>query len=143
MKKTKVRLPLRKSGLVRQAREALKKIPEIDAAYLYGSFLTRNDYEDVDFALLLSRKSEKKWDSIASRAGGQLNKIFRKECDVHVAQELPDHVKFRVIRDGQTLVSRNPVKRIRFEAKVLTDFLDYRSTYNRFNDRILKRDLPW
>lgn len=50
-----------------------------------------------------------------------------------------DPLKFRVISEGVKVVVRNQTLQVRFEAKVLSEFLDYKLTYDWLNDMLIRR----
>jgi len=43
-----------KSSFIADIRKILSGLKEVDAAYIFGSFLERKDFNDIDVALLLS-----------------------------------------------------------------------------------------
>lgn len=79
---------LQNKPLLQKVRAILKHFPQIEAAYVYGSALKRKDFEDIDIALLLSEKSRRKWERIAEDIRGAIERFFKKECDIHILQEM-------------------------------------------------------
>ena len=45
-----------KSEVIREIKRILKKEKDIELAYLYGSCLKREDFKDIDIAVLFSNK---------------------------------------------------------------------------------------
>lgn len=102
----------------------------IAAAYLFGSQATgkAGRLSDVDVAVL--------FDSVLDeRARFELQLRLQREAARAVRHDSVDIValnaaspllRHRTIRDGKALVVRDPVARVRFEARAIVDYLDTR-----------------
>jgi len=107
----------------------LEKYPQIRLGYLFGSYLCREHFRDVDIAILLdsSEKQEKfPFDSIGCRIGEAL----RLGCDVDLEKLNGASIEFRytVVKNGCLFFAREEKERIEFEVRVVDEFLDYRET---------------
>ena len=119
----------------------LSKFKEIEIAYVFGSFL-RGEFRDIDIALVLS-KSLAPYDTMkfALNIERELERELRHdfEFDVKILNSAPIYFQYEVIKNGKPVFCRDKVKKIRYEAKVLSEYLDYRDTLDWFNRKLLAR----
>lgn len=120
-------------------RRALAGLQGLRLAYLYGSSLLRPDFRDVDIAVALSRRGA--FDSLGARLklAGALGRRLAWEFDVHLLQEMPLALQYRVIATGRCLLSRSDVGRTRYEAWVLNRFLDFKPAHDYLVEQSLRR----
>ena len=129
-----------KEEIIGKMRDVLPSIPSLRLAYVYGSFLSREDFRDIDIALLADdRYDQDSFDEYASEAGDRLEGSldFRCECDVRVLNDLPVWLKFEIISTGKLLYVRNEDDRIDFETQVLVEYQDMKSMYDLFDREYL------
>jgi predicted nucleotidyltransferase len=129
-----------KEEIIRKMRDVLPAIPSLRLAYVYGSFLSREDFRDIDIALLADdRYDQDSFDEYASEAGNRLEESldFRCECDVRTLNNLPVWLKFEIISTGKLLYVRNEDDRIDFETQVLVEYQDMKSLYDLFDREYL------
>lgn len=129
-----------KDEIIRQMRDVLSAYPSLRLAYVYGSFLSRKDFRDIDIALLADEGyNEDSFAGYASEAGDRLEESlgFRYECDVRVLNDLPVWLKFEIISTGRLLYVRNDDDRIDFETQVLVEYQDLKSMYDLFDREYL------
>ena len=73
-----------------EVKKIIKKVVKgydfVDSAILFGSFVSRNYFGDVDIALMTGKKVN--WDTI-SKMGIELEKITGLEIDIKLFEELP------------------------------------------------------
>jgi predicted nucleotidyltransferase len=74
----------------------------------------------------------------ARRVEGELERGFcyRFEADVKILNTAPVSFQYEVIKSGQRVFSRDNERRVRYEAGVLSRYLDYKETLDWF-DRVL------
>ena len=97
---------------------------------MFGSFLSINEFEDVDVGLLLKETPEPyQGMKFAMQVARELERAVkpRYEFDVKILNLLPIHFQYQVIK-GEAIFSRDEISRVRYEAELLSDYLDYRST---------------
>lgn len=100
-------------------REILAAQPDVLVAYLFGSRArgTHGPMSDVDVAVLLPDGADahaRRLDLIDALEG----------ADVVVLNDAPSPLAFRVLRDGQLILSRDEAARVRFHFRVLRDHMD-------------------
>lgn len=105
----------------------LKKLPEVKAIYLFGSYATgkQKPISDIDMCVIAERdipKSKKL--EILSYSGRKL--------EISLFYDLPISLKAKVFKEGIPLFSRN--KRFLAEVKLYTmkEYLDFKPTLDRF-----------
>ncbi len=124
--------------------EVFENFVEIEFAYCFGSFI-RGDtftFNDIDIALHLSTNmSSYQQLKFASRVGRELEKMFRYEFefDVKVLNRAPLNFQYRVIDTGKVIFCRDEVKRIRYEAHLLSRYLDYKVTSDWLDRKFIAR----
>ncbi|MHC1610422.1 MAG: type VII toxin-antitoxin system MntA family adenylyltransferase antitoxin [Candidatus Methanospirareceae archaeon] len=113
----------------------LNRFQEIEFAYLFGSFIDieRDVFRDIDVAVYVSSVSpfsayEKM--KLSLKIGRELEKVIRPRCefDVKILNYAPILFQYEVIKTGKVVFSRDEVDRIRYEAKVISSYLDYKET---------------
>jgi hypothetical protein len=132
--------PMNKERIIRQMHDVLSTISSLRLAYVYGSFLSREDFRDIDIALLADdRQDHDSFPEYASEAGNILEESldFRYECDVRVLNDMPVWLKFEIISTGMLLYVRNDDDRIDFETLVLVEYQDLKSMYDLFDREYL------
>jgi predicted nucleotidyltransferase len=131
-----------KEILMRQIRDTVAHIPSIRVAYLYGSFLSRNDFRDIDIALLTGPEIDSAGvPSYASRTATAIEAAigFRHECDVRVMNDEPVWFRYEVISTGVPVYVRNEEDRIGYETDLLVEYQDLKYMYDLFDQDYLAR----
>lgn len=111
-----------------------QSLPEIMAAYIFGSFVGQDSFGDIDIGILLSA------DELAQPLAYELNieNLLEKEIelpvDVRVLNGAPLSFQQNVIRKGLLIVDKDPNRRAAFEGNVRKQYFDF----SRFRRRYLK-----
>jgi len=126
--------------LIPQIRDVMTSLLPLRVAYVYGSFLTRDDFRDIDIALLVDERcgggeSLSYASRVADALGTALN--FRHECDVRVINDEPVWFQYEVISLGRAVYVRDEDDRIDFETRVLVEYQDIKSMYDLFDREYL------
>jgi len=100
----------------------LKDDPEIVFAYVYGSFIEREFFRDLDVAVWLKNPS-KAFDYTVDLSA-RLEIELGVPVDVQVLNGAPLPFKFYVFKDGKLLYSKDEVLRVRLLDEVLRESLD-------------------
>ena len=140
-----IRLFLRTSGPceaeVRSITEqVLCHYDQVQLAYLYGSFLRNDSYQDIDIALLLSGTVEpyalfKQQMQIA----GEIEDLLSPHvpCDVRVLNGAPVEFQYEVIRTGRIVLCRNEEQKIDYETDIMRRYLDLKYLFDRVDQAFL------
>ena len=111
-----------------------QSLPEIMAAYIFGSFVGQDIFGDIDIGILLSA------DELAQPLAYELNieNLLEKEIelpvDVRVLNGAPLSFQQNVIQKGLLIVDKDPNRRAAFEGNVRKQYFDF----SRFRRRYLK-----
>lgn len=122
--------------------EGLESFVEIEFAYCFGSFIQGETFNDIDIALHLSTDMSSYQElKFASRVGRELEKVlgYEFEFDVKILNRAPLNFQYRVIDTGKLIFCRDEVKRIRYEAHMLSKYLDYKVTSDWLDRKFLAR----
>jgi len=134
---------------VRELKDMVKRLAtlfenekNILVAYLFGSYA--RGYEtvqsDVDIAVLLSEVPEKLLEYYLNLER-KLAEALEKDVDLVFLNDAPPLLKYQVIKYGRLLFSRNERIRVTFEAKSLSEYLDFSRALKRYDECFMKRIL--
>jgi predicted nucleotidyltransferase len=115
--------------LIRKVREILKGVPELAAAWVYGSVAAglATPISDVDVAVLPEATVE------PSRRGELLRLLIvqlERRCpgrpfQVRFFDELPAALRGRIVTSGVRVADRNPALRVEAEVKARMEYHDF------------------
>jgi hypothetical protein len=113
---------------VRSAGEAvLCRYPQVTLAYIFGSFVTRDSFRDIDIAVLFSGKQDScALFDLQMEIAGEIEDLLspRVPCDVRVLNNAPVEFCFEVIRTGTVLFCRSTDQKASYEADTIRRYLD-------------------
>ncbi|CCJ37002.1 putative nucleotidyltransferase [Methanoculleus bourgensis MS2] len=127
-----------KEEVLRTIRTVLAGFDEIEVGYVFGSF-SQGDFGDVDVAILVAGEpTPYQAMRFRARVERELERGFgyRFEADVKILNTAPVSFQYEVIKSGRRVFSRDNERRVRYEAGVLSLYLDYAETLDWF-DRVL------
>jgi len=116
---------------------ALEKERGLCAAYVYGSFVERGPFRDIDIALYYHPLPEfnlldRELDLEVALEEALIEAGFRVPVDVRIINEAPLSFRYHVIKDGELLLVRDDDQRVDFEVLTLSryfDFAPFRTAY--------------
>jgi uncharacterized protein len=115
---------------------------EIDLAYVFGSFLERDDFHDIDVAILLCKEqSPYQRFKLAQRIAGHLEKGIepRVNFDVRILNYSPVYFQYEVISKGIVVLERDRERRVDYEALLISEYLDLKYMYDFLDQAFLAR----
>ena len=124
---------IQKKEIVDELTRLLREREEIIFAYLHGSFLT-HDFRDIDIAVYLKKDEDVLYEV---ELGVELEKILKFPVDVRVLNSAPLTFKFKVIKDGLLLFSRDERIRSDFEALTISEYHDFSYFRKRYRREVL------
>ncbi|MDD4455220.1 nucleotidyltransferase domain-containing protein [Methanoculleus sp. UBA303] len=127
-----------KEEVLHTIRTILAGFDEVEMGYVFGSF-SQGDFGDVDVAILVAGEpAPYQAMRFARRVERELERGFcyRFEADVKILNTAPISLQHEVIKSGRLVFSRDRERRVRYEAGVLSLYLDYAETLDWF-DRVL------
>ena len=128
-----------KKNIEKEAAEIAKRIarlPQVKAIYLFGSQVTgrARDDSDIDLVVITDTDSCAEDDAKNFEVIGYSN----DKVDVSVFSRLPIMIKFRVLKEGRLLFSRDAKELLRIKVDVYREYLDYSSFIKRFYKRVIE-----
>ncbi|MFA7694045.1 MAG: nucleotidyltransferase domain-containing protein [Methanoregula sp.] len=129
-----------KEQIIARIRDVFASLPSIRVGYIYGSFLSRNDFRDIDIALLVDEHTSGDDPlTYASRVADVLGAAlgFSHECDARVINHEPVWFQYEVIRSGRAVYVRDENGRLDFETRVLIEYQDLKFMYDLFDREYL------
>jgi predicted nucleotidyltransferase len=120
---------MNKSEIIDNITKMLQGNAEILFAYVFGSFVRRDDYHDIDIAVYLKTEFDKN-NNIKFPYGyesgliSELNRLVRKEIDFVVMNNADITLQQRIINKGRLLFSKNDRTRLRYENYIRKLYID-------------------
>ncbi|MFP3946372.1 MAG: nucleotidyltransferase domain-containing protein [Archaeoglobaceae archaeon] len=109
--------------LKRAAQEIFSQREEVITAYIYGSSLHTESYEDIDIGLFI--EDEFSADALyEARIAGELERKLKEDFDVRILNDRPVRFLYSLLKNCQILYCKDESKRIDFESKVMVKYLD-------------------
>jgi len=135
---------LDKERMIKEISRCLSGFEDLLLGYLYGSFLVRNDFHDIDIAILLSRERKpyelfKYSMTIASDLERCITPRF--DVDLRILNNAPVEFQYEVVRTGKVVFARDEGLRIAFEADVMAKYLDLKPLYDRMDRALLASEV--
>ena len=112
----------------------LEEYPQIRLGYVFGSYLCREHFRDVDIAVLLDQdfpQESLERDGLGCRIGQALQ--LGCDVDLKIMNGAPIEFRYTIVRSGSLFFARSERDRINFEIGVMDEFLDYRETLSWFD----------
>lgn len=113
--------------------------PEIRVGYIFGSIAKGENsrLSDIDIAILLDDASLSK--DVAYRYKAKviselMGMVKTDKVDLVILNESPLFLCFRVIHDGLVVYSKDEKKRIDFEVRIMSQYIDRKYYYDRHID---------
>ena len=131
-----------KSSFLADIRRILDGLKEVNTVYIFGSFLEKEDFNDIDVALLLSESLDSyKSLKFSLKVAGELERQIkpRFEFDVKILNNSPIELQFEVIKKGRVIFSRDESSRIDYESEVISTYLDLKYMYDLIDKEFLAR----
>ena len=116
--------------------------PDVEVAYVFGSFLERRDFRDIDVALLVSEKlSSYNALKLAMHIGSELDFGIKigHDFDVRVLNNAHPEFQYEVVKTGVAVFSRDEQERFDYEADVISTYLDLKEMYDFFDREYLAK----
>lgn len=125
-------------------KEFLERDKDILFAYLYGSYAADiiHPDSDIDLAVYLKEGNKeyylKKDNEFLGNAPIALG---NDKIDIRILNVMPLLLKFKVIREGQLLLSQDEQKRIDFETEVMDRYFEMKPYFDEYNQILEERIL--
>ena len=109
--------------------EPFKKNRDVISIYLFGSYARGREkpFSDIDICVVADRDANR--DEILSHSS--------KKIDISIFYDLPLSMRFRVIKEGKLLFSRDELKLHRTIVATIRSYLDFKPHIMRRTERVL------
>lgn len=126
-----------KKAIEENLRQVLGKHVEISFAYLHGSFIKGNGFQDIDVAVYLERLPASVLEYELQMEAELIVAVGRHIIDVRVLNTAPLSFKYNVIKDGIILLVKNDDKRADFQEATIAAYLDFLPYHNIYLEETL------
>ena len=114
----------------------------VSAAYVFGSYVHNDDFNDIDVALLISREPDPykrfKFEMMVARELERQIKP-RFEFDVKILNHSPIEFQYEVLKKGKAVFLRDRTENVEYESKTISNYLDFQTTAEYLNKKFLAR----
>jgi len=114
----------------------------VSAAYVFGSYVHNDDFNDIDVALLISREPDPykrfKFEMMVARELERQIKP-RFEFDVKILNHSPIEFQYEVLKKGKAVFLRDRTENAEYESKTISNYLDFQTTAEYLNKKFLAR----
>ena len=111
-------------------------------SYLFGSYATskENEMSDIDIAVYLRKANISFYLEKEQKIANELTLTFKTEkTDLIILNVVPTLLKFRVIKDGKVLTSRDEIGRVNFETRVILRYFDLKPHLEEYDKQLYAR----
>lgn len=113
---------MEKEGLLDELKRMLEKVDSIVFAYVYGGFVERGFFRDVDVAVWINSSEEAF--GLEIDLSSKLEAKLKVPIDIHVLNEAPLPFKHVVFTRGRFLFSRDEENRMRIVDETVRQYVD-------------------
>jgi hypothetical protein len=121
----------RKSVLNQLSNFLDKKHREVFALYLFGSFISKKSFSDIDLAVLINKEIGDPF-SYESGLEYALQILIGKPIDLRILNYAPISFCYTVIKTGIVMLDKDPNQRSDFESRVIRQYLDFEYFQRRY-----------
>lgn len=111
----------------------VKKDKEILAVIIFGSFVRKEKYSDIDICLVLKNKlppllmSKKKLKYL----------VEFPEFDIQIFQQLPIYIRINVLKEGKVIFCKNEDLLYDIAINTMKEFDDFKPIYKKYLEGVL------
>jgi predicted nucleotidyltransferase len=122
------------------AREVFAPEPMVVAAWVYGSAARGEPAADLDVAVLLhgGALGHARLEALAAKLQ-QRGAPHGPEIDLRPLDGAAPRFRVTVLREGRRIFDRDPALRWSYEARFMSEWVDFRPTWERMRRRMLHR----
>ena len=115
---------------------------DVRAAYVFGSYVHNDDFNDIDVALLISKElnpyTSFKFEMMVARELERRIKL-RFEFDVKILNHSPIEFQYEVLKKGKAVFLRDRTENVEYESETISNYLDFQTTNEYLNKKFLAR----
>lgn len=114
----------------------------VRAAYVFGSYVHNDDFNDIDVALLISKElNPYARFKFEMRVARELERRIKPkfEFDVKILNYSPIEFQYEVLKKGETVFLRDRTENVDYEFEVISNYLDFQITAEYIDKKFLAR----
>ena len=128
---------MKKEKIKKSLKELLSQKKEIIFAYLYGSFLEREDYSDIDVGIYVNEEKIKDLFEYEMNLYAFIREKLNKEVDIRILNKAPLGFIFNVLK-GEILFSKNDNLLTDFIEKVGREYSEFHYLNKKYTEEIFR-----
>jgi predicted nucleotidyltransferase len=113
-----------KEDIVRRIDGFLQNHPDLLFAYVHGSFISNDQFRDIDVAIYLKAKPTELLQAELDLETALYN-LIQYPVDVRILNSAPLSFRYNVIKDGRRLAVINDDARCDFEETTVSNYFDF------------------
>lgn len=129
--------PEERRKITERIRRFLQRRPEIEFAYVHGSFIGEPSFGDIDLAVYLLDPPGNNAVRYELGLEAELEEVLGYPVDVRVLNTAPLTFRFSVLRRGRLILDRDPEARAEFQARSLKAYFDFAPVRRRCFEEML------
>ncbi len=133
--------PEEKEDLVKRISDILKAKEYILFAYIFGSFVSEEAFEDVDVGVFVSNGLNEPPLKLELELEGEIGDAIRMSADIRIINNAPLPFVYNVLKDGIVIVDKNKSLRSDFEGLIYKKYFDYQHLRNEYLREIINAPL--
>jgi len=114
----------------------------VSVAYVFGSYVRNDDFNDIDVALLISKELNPYTRfKFEMRVARELERRIkpRFEFDVKILNHSPIEFQYEVLKKGKAVFVRDRTENVEYESETISNYLDFKTTAEYLNKKFLAR----
>jgi len=131
-----------KKEVMNKIGKTISEVDYVSAAYVFGSYVHNDDFNDIDVALLISREPDPykrfKFEMMVARELERQIKP-RFEFDVKILNHSPIEFQYEVLKKGKAVFLRDRTENVEYESEAISNYLDFQTTAEYLNKKFLAR----
>ena len=139
MKKNKKSVDVKDKATITEAIVGkLQEYPEILFAYLHGSFLTNEFFNDIDLALYLSKIPDSLLEYELKMEVILRNTVLGAPVDVRLLNGAPLSFQYNVVKEGIPIVVNDDSERTEFQERTIKHYFDFALFRKRYLEEVYR-----
>ena len=131
-----------KKEVMNEIGKIVSRFDDVSAAYVFGSFIHHDDFNDIDVALLISKELDPYTRfKFEMRVARELERRIkpRFEFDVKILNHSPIEFQYEVLKGGKAVFLRDRTENVEYESETISNYLDFQTTNEYLNKKFLAR----
>ncbi|RLG29084.1 nucleotidyltransferase [Methanosarcinales archaeon] len=131
-----------KKEVIDEIEKIISEFDYVSIAYVFGSYIHNDDFNDIDVALLISNELDPytrfKFEMQVARELERRIKP-RFEFDVKILNHAPIEFQYEVLKKGKAVFVRDRTENVEYESETISNYLDFQTTAEYLNKKFLAR----